>query len=56
MPAPASAWGFYAHQQTARIAEANVTPEVRAAFMPHMTADGAHFVRPMHVRLLRRLG
>lgn len=27
---------------------------VRAAFMPHMTADGAHFVRPMHVRLLRR--
>ncbi len=30
MPAPASAWGFYPHQQTARIAEANVTPEVRA--------------------------
>jgi hypothetical protein len=30
IPAPASAWGFYAHQQTARIAEANVTPEVRA--------------------------
>lgn len=29
---------------------------VRAAFMPHMTADGAHFVRPMHVRLLRRKG
>ena len=27
---------------------------VRAAFMPHMTAEGAHFVRPMHVRLLRR--
>jgi ubiquinone/menaquinone biosynthesis C-methylase UbiE len=27
---------------------------VRAAFMPHMTADGAHFVRPMHVRVLRR--
>lgn len=27
---------------------------VRAAFMSHMTADGAHFVRPMHVRVLRR--
>lgn len=27
---------------------------VRAAFLPHMTADGAHFVRPMHVRVLRR--
>lgn len=29
---------------------------VRAAFMPHGGADGAHFVRPMHVRLLRRRG
>ena len=29
---------------------------VRAAFWPHLTADGAHFVRPMHVRLLRRKG
>ena len=28
--------------------------EVRAAFAPHCGADGAHFVRPMHVRLLRR--
>jgi SAM-dependent methyltransferase len=28
--------------------------EVRAAFEPHLRADGAHFVRPMHVRLLRR--
>ncbi len=27
---------------------------VRARFEPHMTADGAHFTRPMHVRLLRR--
>ena len=26
----------------------------RAAFMPHAGADGAHFERPMHVRLLRR--
>ena len=30
LPAPASAWGFYAHRQTAAIALANVTPEVRA--------------------------
>ena len=28
--------------------------EVRAAFMPHCDATGANFVRPMHVRLLRR--
>jgi SAM-dependent methyltransferase len=27
---------------------------VRARFAPHLGADGAHFVRPMHVRLLRR--
>jgi SAM-dependent methyltransferase len=27
---------------------------VRAAFEPHVGADGAHFMRPMHVRLLRR--
>ena len=30
LPAPAHAWGFYAHRQTASIAEANVSPEVRA--------------------------
>jgi hypothetical protein len=30
LPVSASAWGFYAHQQTAAIAEANVSPEVRA--------------------------
>ena len=29
-PAPAQAWGFYAHRKTAEIAEANVSPEVRA--------------------------
>jgi SAM-dependent methyltransferase len=28
---------------------------VRAAFAPHIGAQGAHFNRPMHVRLLRRL-
>lgn len=27
---------------------------VRERFEPHMTADGAHFVRPMRVNLLRR--
>lgn len=27
---------------------------VGAAFAPHMKADGAHFARPMHVRVLRR--
>lgn len=29
--------------------------EVSAAFTPHMKADGAHFTRPMHVRVLRKL-
>lgn len=28
--------------------------QVRIAFEPHLTSQGAHFVRPMHVRLLRR--
>jgi ubiquinone/menaquinone biosynthesis C-methylase UbiE len=28
--------------------------EVREAFEPHLGAGGAHFQRPMHVRLLRR--
>jgi hypothetical protein len=27
---------------------------VQAAFAPHCGPDGAHFTRPMHVRLLRR--
>lgn len=31
-----------------------VVCRVRQAFEPHMGPDGAHFVRPMHVRLLRR--
>lgn len=30
LPAPAGAWGFYAHRQTGAIAEANVSPQVRA--------------------------
>lgn len=29
---------------------------VRAGFETHLGADGARFARPMHVRLLRRLG
>lgn len=29
-------------------------PATRAVFMPHMGPGGAHFQRPMHVRLLRR--
>jgi hypothetical protein len=27
---------------------------VRARFETHMGADGAHFIRPMHVKLLRK--
>lgn len=30
LPAPASAWGFFGHETTARIALANVTPQTRA--------------------------
>ena len=30
--------------------------EVRRAFEPHYNANGARFMRPMHVRLLRRRG
>ncbi|MBP6674261.1 MAG: hypothetical protein KA185_03235, partial [Vitreoscilla sp.] len=29
--------------------------EVQAIFQPHCRADGAHFTRPMHVRVLCRL-
>ena len=36
-----------------RIDEAKLE-QVRTAFMPHCGPEGAHFVRPMHVRLLRR--
>ena len=41
-------------------ADHHITPEilerVAAAFAPHCTAQGAHFVRPMLVRLLQRTG
>lgn len=34
--------------------DAALVGRVRAAFLPHLGADGAHFARPMHVRLMRR--
>lgn len=37
-----------------RIDEAKLTA-VRRAFEPHAGRDGAHFTRPMHVRLLQRV-
>ncbi len=39
LPAPASAWGFYAHRKTAEIAEANVSPEVRAKLRALFAAE-----------------
>ena len=36
--------------------DAPLRERVAAAFAPHCTMQGAHFVRPMHVRLLRRVG
>jgi len=36
--------------------DAATLAEVRARFEPHMTPTGAHFVRPMRVNLLRRIG
>lgn len=38
-PAPAQAWGFYAHRKTAEIAEANVSPAVRAKIARLMRAE-----------------
>lgn len=34
--------------------DAATLQQVRERFMPHMTADGANFLRPMRVNLLRR--
>ncbi len=39
VPVPAQAWGFYAHRKTASIAEANVSPEVRAKIRRLMRAE-----------------
>lgn len=36
--------------------DATTLQTVRARFEPHMSADGAHFVRPMRVNLLRKVG
>lgn len=36
--------------------DAPLRERVAAAFAPHCTMQGSHFVRPMHVRLLRRVG
>jgi SAM-dependent methyltransferase len=36
-----------------RIDQAKIA-EVSAVFTPHLTEGGAHFTRPMHVRVLRR--
>lgn len=43
VPGQAGAWGFYAHQQTAAIAEANLSPQARAeirALLAHEKALG----------------
>lgn len=60
-PAYFADWDEFARRMLyPSFADHQITPaleaRVRTAFMPHMTADGAHFVRPMHVRLLRRKG
>ena len=39
LPAPASAWGFYAHQKTAQIAQANVSPAARAEIRRLMRSE-----------------
>ncbi len=39
MPTPASAWGFYAHQKTAEVAEANVSPSTRAKIRQLMRSE-----------------
>lgn len=37
-----------------RHVDAAMRAAVQARFAPHLSGDGAHFTRPMHVRLLRR--
>jgi SAM-dependent methyltransferase len=36
--------------------DAAMIERVRARYLPHQRDDGAHFTRPMHVRLLRKAG
>lgn len=40
VPAPAQAWGFFAHRETARIAMANVSPATRAKIARLLRAEG----------------
>ena len=59
LPSHFSHWDDFAERMLyPSFADHRITPElverVRAAFEPHCGADGAHFMRPMHVRLLRR--
>lgn len=39
MPAPAQAWGFYAHRKTAEIADANISPQTRAKIRELMRSE-----------------
>ena len=58
-PARFADWAEFAQRMLyPSFADHQITPaieaRVQAAFMPHCGPDGASFVRPMHVRLLRR--
>jgi SAM-dependent methyltransferase len=60
-PARFTDWPEFAQRMLyPSFADHQITPaieaRVQAAFMPHCGPDGASFVRPMHVRLLRRKG
>lgn len=60
-PAHFADWAeFEARMLYPSFADHHITPalvaRVQAAFLPHVGTDGAHFVRPMHVRLLHRKG
>lgn len=60
-PAHFKDWAEFAQRMLyPSFADHGITPaiveRVRAAFDPHCGPDGAHFVRPLHVRLLRRKG
>lgn len=60
-PAHFQDWAEFAQRMLyPSFADHGITPaiveRVRAAFDPHCGPDGAHFMRPLHVRLLRRKG
>lgn len=59
MPAHFNDWpDFEARMLYPSFADHAITPalsqSVQAAFAPHCTEQGAHFTRPMHVRLLKK--